>query len=297
MSRLRALLVASAVITANFVTITHGQDVDVVGISAKLSDESSDLQEAQKELQSKRDTLKKEAAEVQRHKENVEKLKAAAQEGASSPDPPALEDAERTFTTAQETYNRNRQEYVKAKEQYDQRLRDYNERLDRLNVALPKAVQDAGAPFPTEDELEAPAGDYQVEDMEILSGELSRTTVGDGSPTAFVQEAAKLPDPMEWAKGDKVFSATIRPGTPIATFNSEGEFRSGSGSHAGIFITQNENGIWVYDQYKTTAGKQRPVDARFIRNRGGSGAAANDASGYFVVVKRSSSPQLVPASK
>src|SRR5688572_27157406 len=123
MTHLRALFAASAVITVSIVTIAHGQDVDVVGISAKLSTESSDLQKAQKELQNQREALRKEAAEVQLQKQNVEKLKAAAKEGSGSPDPPALADAQRTYAGAQEAYNRNREEYVKSKEEYDQRVR------------------------------------------------------------------------------------------------------------------------------------------------------------------------------
>jgi hypothetical protein len=293
MTRLSTYFAASAAIAASFVAIAGGQDVNVAELSAKLSSESADLQKAQNELQTKREALKKEAAEVQLEKDKIEKLKAAAKAAPDSAESREFEDAQRTYSDRQEAYNRNLEEYVKAKEEYNQRLQTYNRLVDELNSALPKAIQDAGAPFPTEDEFAAPPGDFQVEDLEILSSELKGTTVGDGSPTSFVQEVAKLPRPAEWEKGDKVVSATIRPGTPIATFNADGVFGGGAGSHAAIFVTQNSNGIWVYDQYKSTAGKQRPVDVRFIRNRSGKGTASNDASTYFVV-KRPAGPELRP---
>jgi hypothetical protein len=295
MTHVRALLIPCAILLAIFVSVACGQEVDIAGLSAQLSVESSGLQKAQPDLQTKREALKNEAAEVERQKENVEKLKSATREGSDSSDPPALADAEKALASAREAFEQHRQEYAKARQEYDQRLRDYNDRLAQLNSALPKAVQEAGAPFPTEDELEATAGEYQVENLELLSGELKGKTVGDGAPASLLQEVAKAPQPAEWAKGDKVVQATIRPGTPIATFNSEGSFGEGAGSHAAIFITQNKNGIWVYDQYKTAAGLQRAIEARFIRNRAGSGSPSNDASAYFVVVKRAQDAPGEPA--
>jgi hypothetical protein len=50
-------------------------------------------------------------------------------------------------------------------------------------------------------------------------------------------------------------------------------------SHAAIYLSQDETGIWVYDQWFN-----QPVHKRLIRFRGGQGTANNDGDAYSVVL-------------
>jgi hypothetical protein len=53
---------------------------------------------------------------------------------------------------------------------------------------------------------------------------------------------------------------------PIATFDSDGSYTSESGNRAAIYLSQDDHGIWVYDQWRG-----RPVHTRLIPFEGGSG--------------------------
>ena len=186
------------------------------------------------------------------------------------------------------------EKYKADKAAYDKDLADYNVSVERLQKSLPAALAEAGSPTPTAADMAAPKGDYSVEDLGAIITKMKGQAKGDGSALAFVTEAAKLPSPAKWAKGDKVEGATLRPGTPIATFKADGTFAPGKGGHAAIYVTQNKKGIWVYDQYKTAAGEQRPVDARFIRFKKGAGSPSNDAGSYSVIKKGAAVPDLPP---
>jgi hypothetical protein len=59
----------------------------------------------------------------------------------------------------------------------------------------------------------------------------------------------------------------IAPGTAIATFESDGSYMSESGNHPAIYLYQDDDGIWVYDQWRG-----QPVHKRLIRFERGSGA-------------------------
>jgi hypothetical protein len=107
--------------------------------------------------------------------------------------------------------------------------------------------------------------------------------VGNGHCVPFVQMVAGLPRTAEWSPGPWVKgNRQIPPGTPIATFEPDGTYRSRTGSHAAIYVGQDSKGLWVYDQWQG-----QPVHKRLIRFAGGLGKAngskSNDGTKYRVI--------------
>lgn len=92
------------------------------------------------------------------------------------------------------------------------------------------------------------------------------TTVCENIPVSTTQ----------WVRGGRVRgNTTIKEGTAIATFNAKGQYHG----HAAIYVSQDEDGIHVHDQWITGAGKG--VGPRLIR-WGGNGVS-NDGDGFYVV--------------
>lgn len=104
-------------------------------------------------------------------------------------------------------------------------------------------------------------------------------SVGSGHCVAFVQKAANAPLTAAWKEGIKVKGATLQAGTAIATFQ-DGKYqnRTNGDSHAAIYISQNEIGIRVWDQWKG-----HNVSQRTIRFKGGKGTPNNDGDAYSVI--------------
>ena len=107
--------------------------------------------------------------------------------------------------------------------------------------------------------------------------------VGAGHCVDFVKAAAGAPHTAAWRPGPPVRgNRHIPPGTAIATFESDGTYRSEPGNHAAIYLYQDERGIWVYDQWRG-----RPVHKRLIRFEGGKGSArgskSNDGRRFAVI--------------
>ncbi|CAF0901416.1 unnamed protein product [Rotaria sordida] len=75
----------------------------------------------------------------------------------------------------------------------------------------------------------------------------------------------------QWRPGTRVRGANIASGTAIATFPN-GKYRG----HAAIYISQDKNGIQVWDQWKG-----HPVSRRTIRWNG-SGLSNNGDSFYVI---------------
>ena len=203
-----------------------------------------------------------------------------ANPSAPKADNSALADAEKVLAGRQSSSNQAIQKYESDKAAYDRDLAAYNAAVGRADPAIQAAIRDAGSPTPTAAQASAPAGDYQVQNFDEINTKYKGKPLGDGTAASFVQQVAKLPDPADWGKGVAVKGANLRPGTPIATLKADG-FTAGPGNHAAIYITQNGKGVWVYDQYKTASGEQRPVEARFIRFKNGAGSLSNDGSAYL----------------
>lgn|SRR5437667_8280280 len=104
--------------------------------------------------------------------------------------------------------------------------------------------------------------------------------VGNGQCVVFVEVAAKAPHTFCWKKGiDVKGAANIKKGTAIATFTNGKYTNYATGNHAAIYISQDKNGIWVYDQWTS----QGMVKKRLIRFRNGTGSPSNDGSAFSVI--------------
>ena len=89
-----------------------------------------------------------------------------------------------------------------------------------------------------------------------------------GRPVAINCTGCCSPRTAAWQEGAQLRgNPLIARGTAIATFESDGSYTSESGSHAAIYLHQDDRGIWVYDQWRG-----QPVHKRLIRFEGGSGA-------------------------
>lgn len=109
--------------------------------------------------------------------------------------------------------------------------------------------------------------------------------IGTGHCVPFVQEATKAPHTGLWKRGEKVRdNKVIRPGTAIATFDSEGTYKNNTDgtSHAAIYVQQDAVGIQVWDQWKTRADG---AGTRWIRFEpfGKSPKPVNDGDSYYVI--------------
>ena len=100
--------------------------------------------------------------------------------------------------------------------------------------------------------------------------------IGDGHCVTLIKLCSNSPNTKQWRAGKKVFGADLASGTVIATFKND-RYPSKTGYHAAIYIDQDKDGIWVWDQW---VGK--PVHKRLIRWRQ-YGPASNNGNEYKVV--------------
>jgi hypothetical protein len=97
----------------------------------------------------------------------------------------------------------------------------------------------------------------------------------------LVRHAAKLGHTSLWRRGERVLGGEHVSGTVIATFTAAGLYANATdgSSHAAILLEQDEaGGLRVIDQWVG-----HPASARTIRDKSGSGPAADDASRYWTV--------------
>ncbi len=115
-----------------------------------------------------------------------------------------------------------------------------------------------------------------------LVGEVLASPEGThlGQCVSLVRVATGAPHSSEWNGGVKVRGNTaIQKGTAIATFQ-DGKYRNltNGDSHAAVYLTQDDSGIYVVDQWKG-----QPGHVRLVRFRGGEGAPHNDGDAFSVV--------------
>jgi hypothetical protein len=123
------------------------------------------------------------------------------------------------------------------------------------------------------------SGPYIAGRPEAFAGRV----IGAGHCVDFVKAAAGVPRSGEWQKGVQVRGNHHIPrGTAIATFEADGTYTSESGNHAAIYLSQDDRGIWVYDQWRG-----QPVHQRLIRFAGGRGRKwgnkSNDGTRFAVI--------------
>ena len=116
---------------------------------------------------------------------------------------------------------------------------------------------------------------YVCSDPEKYRGK----AVGSGQCVAFVQTAAGVGHTSGWSPGQQVKgNVYITPGTAIATFINGIYPNQSRGNHAAIYISHDDHGIKVWDQWKG-----RVVDTRTIRYKEGDEDPSNDGDFYHVI--------------
>ncbi len=120
-----------------------------------------------------------------------------------------------------------------------------------------------------------PSNLYICDDISPYVG----TVVGRGECVDLLKTCANVSHTSNWAEGGNVWNNKIPSGTAIATFKN-GVYPNQSGYHAAIYISQDDKGIYVWDQWR---GKE--VHSRLIRNQTG-GKPSNTAQHYRVIRRR-----------
>jgi hypothetical protein len=98
---------------------------------------------------------------------------------------------------------------------------------------------------------------------------------------ALCKHAAGLGATPTWRRGERVLGGNVPSGAVVATFTADGLYANATdgSSHAAILLEQDEaGGLRVIDQWVG-----HPASARTIRDKSGSGPAADDASRYWTI--------------
>ena len=143
--------------------------------------------------------------------------------------------------------------------------------------AAPAVASACASPDPTA--VPAADGPYIAASPEAFEGRV----IGAGYCVDFVKVAAGVPLTTLWRESAAVRgNPDLAPGTAIATVEADGTYTSESANHAAIYLSQDNGGIWVYDQWQG-----QPVHKRLIPFEGGSGAKwgskSNDARRLAVI--------------
>jgi hypothetical protein len=123
-----------------------------------------------------------------------------------------------------------------------------------------------------------------VKEEEVLGKGKYANSAGKTECAYFVQQVTTAPATAQWKKGAHVKSAQakdIARGTAIATFDDAGKYPTdGAGKHAAIYLSHNDTGITVLDQWNNQGEvKQRVI--RFNRTEGVS--RSNNGDVFYVI--------------
>ena len=112
--------------------------------------------------------------------------------------------------------------------------------------------------------------------------------VGNAQCVVLVQTFAKAPRAADWKQGATVRGQLLLvKGTAIATFE-DGVYKNRShGNHAALYVSQDQGGIWVVDQWKDPLRKPK-VSKRYLRflgttPNGGWKNAVDNGDAYSVI--------------
>jgi hypothetical protein len=95
---------------------------------------------------------------------------------------------------------------------------------------------------------------------------------------AFTKHFSSAPQTAQWRRGTAVWGNTdLAPGTAIATFNQDGRYPSASGWNSAIYVSQDDTGILIIDQWPGHPAKPRVIVPNSPWGR------PNDASEYSVI--------------
>jgi hypothetical protein len=128
---------------------------------------------------------------------------------------------------------------------------------------------------------------YVAENPSSFAGK----AVGTGQCVAYVQAAAKCPYTALWTAGAKVAgNKDIPTGTAIASFDPDGTYGNhvDGRSHAAIYVSQDANGILVWDQWLHQVVHQRTLRYYPI---GGAVKNVNNAWCFSVIEEKKPEPK------
>ncbi len=119
--------------------------------------------------------------------------------------------------------------------------------------------------------------------QDVNNGQCLSNSHGPCQCVTLVRDVSGLPPTSSWTPGQQVIGGNIAPGTPIATFGSDGTYLNQSGqSHAAIFESYNSDGsINVIDQYGSGATMKPPGPSTFAANNVNHPA---ESAGQFYVI-------------
>lgn len=126
---------------------------------------------------------------------------------------------------------------------------------------------------------------YVYADVEKLEGE---PLVGSHHCVPLVQHYAKAPQAALWTQGELVKTATdLAKGTAIATFVDGVYPNNKTGNHAALFISKDNAGIKVMDQWKGDPNKPK-ISSRVIRYKGAKDGKlveplSNNGDAFYVI--------------
>jgi hypothetical protein len=132
-----------------------------------------------------------------------------------------------------------------------------------------------------------------VPEKDVLGKGKYKNPNGNTECAVFVQRATGAPNTALWRNGIKVKDAKagdIPRGTAIATFDEKGRYPTDAlGKHAAVYLSHNEVGITVLDQWNN----QGEVLERVIRfNRPATTRRSNNGDTFSVIEVEG--PQAVP---
>ena len=126
---------------------------------------------------------------------------------------------------------------------------------------------------------------YVYSEVDSLAG---HELVGTHQCVALVQAFAQAPRTGEWKQGACVRGQwLLAKGTAIATFE-DGVYKSRPhGNHAALYVSQDQGGIWVMDQWSGDP-KKPTVSRHYLRFKGVSKDgnwfdAGNNGDAYSVI--------------
>ncbi len=93
--------------------------------------------------------------------------------------------------------------------------------------------------------------------------------VGTRQCVALVQAFAGAPRTAEWKQGATVRGQwLLAKGTAIATFQ-DGVYKGRPhGNHAALYLSQDQGGIWVIDQWKNDDPDHTKISRHYLRFKG-----------------------------
>jgi hypothetical protein len=106
---------------------------------------------------------------------------------------------------------------------------------------------------------------YVYPDVDDLAG---HDLVGTAQCVALVQTYTEAPRTADWKQGVSVRgNLLLTKATAVATFEDGVYKNHAHGNHAAFYLSQDQGGIWVMDQWKGDP-KKPAVSKRYLRYQG-----------------------------